>query len=615
MLKNLIVLLDGTRISSGAGESLHIRDLTLTQCVNSGAELTIGSVCSACVEATIAIPPSGPTLSSGDIFVLYKVDDEGNETSLGHFFMEKPTRRSANLYRITAYDSISLTDIDLSEFVKGLDGWPYRLGDFAELVCDACGLMLVSKNFPNSDFQVHQFYKSGITGRQILGWIGEIAGRFCRADSAGDVEFGWYTDDGITVEATGDRYYFGSALTYEDYEVAPIDGVQIRLADGEGGALWPTGDYSNPYIITGNPILLARVVEELEETMLTILDELKGLPAYRPCKVSLPVSLDIAAGNLITVVDKNGKQIPMLVMAKTQTRQRDTLECTGSAKRTSPTAINNQSSAQVAQQAVDSQTRQEIFDKLTEGGKIQGIYVQDGKWYVNAEHVQVLNLKAGSITAGKLSSVNGKTYFDLDNGTIVTNNITATGGIIGGCSIVGGVLKVPAANITGTLTVAGTGGNVFTAGDGKVSLAGWEVDYNSIRHGSLGASGSMWLCRTGTNSSPNSYGQSGIAETAATKTGWCITVGNKFGVDRTGALFASGATLIGTIKASAGNIGEWSILENGTLSSDHWGYVLKMNGRAIAITYATGTDSQGNTVEVTEQISWKDLILTVKSLM
>ena len=554
-------------------------------------------------------------LTAGQLVNLYKADDEGNETKVGIFRLETPTKKSDNVYKVTAYDLITDLDKDLSQWLKEFSNWGCTLAEFACEVCDACGLQMKDADFPNSTFPVPQFYKSGVTGRQIMRWVAEIAGCFCRADADGFVELAWYTDSGVTIQPTGARYYFAGALTYEDYEVAAVDAVKLRLADSDSGALWPDGDTENPYIITGNAILMAQITGDLKPYLEVIQSQLATLPKYKPCKVSLPAGLDIRAGRTVQIVDKHGNQFTTCVMAKTQKGQRDTLGCTGSARRTSPTAINNESAAQVAQQAVDSQTRQEIFDKLTEGGKIQGIYVQDGKWYVNTEHVQVLNLKAGSITAGKLSSVNGKTYFDLDNGTIVTNNITATGGIIGGCSIVGGVLKVPAANITGTLTVAGTGGNVFTAGDGKVSLAGWEVDYNSIRHGSLGASGSMWLCRTGTNSSPNSYGQSGIAETAATKTGWCITVGNKFGVDRTGALFASGATLIGTIKASAGNIGEWSILENGTLSSDHWGYVLKMNGRAIAITYATGTDSQGNTVEVTEQISWKDLILTVKSLM
>ena len=47
MRKNLIILLDGTEISSG------IRSCTYTESVNSGTELTLGSVCCACLELSV----------------------------------------------------------------------------------------------------------------------------------------------------------------------------------------------------------------------------------------------------------------------------------------------------------------------------------------------------------------------------------------------------------------------------------------------------------------------------------------------------------------------------------------------------------------------------------
>ena len=43
---------------------------------------------------------------------------------------------------------------------------------------------------------------------------------------------------------------------------------------------------------------------------------------------------------------------------------------------------------------MDAQTREDIFNKLTDNGTIQGLYVQDGKWYINAELAQIVNLVA-----------------------------------------------------------------------------------------------------------------------------------------------------------------------------------------------------------------------------
>ncbi len=616
MLKTIIRLADGTEISSGAREAWSIRNSTLTECVNSGMELTIGSVCSACLELEILDTAGTLKLTANDEIVLIKEDDIGQRTQLGIFRMEKPTKASANVFKITAYDRVSALDKDLTEWLQGLTEWVYSLDEFADLVCAACGVKRAGGNFPNALFPVHQFHKTGVTGRQLMGWIAEIACRFCRATADGEIELAWYAPSGVTIEPTGENRYFAGSLSYEDYNVTQIDGVRLRLAQSDSGALWPDNEADNPYIITGNAVLLAVVTENLIPYLEVMEQELAALPRYRPCQIDVPARLDLRPGHFVDVIDKYGKQIHTCIMTKIQTGNRDSYESTGSVSRDSSSAVNNQSTGAVVQQAMENQTRQEIFNKLTEGGKIQGIYVQDNKWYINAEHVQVLNLKAGSITAGKLISTNEKTYFDLDNGSIVTNNITATGGTIGGCSIVGEKLQVPAANITGTLSVSNNSGNViFSAGSGNVTLAGWQVDNNSIRNGDLGAYGSMWLCRTGTTSSPNSYGQDGIAETAATKNGWCITVGNNFGVDQTGALFASGATLIGTIKASDGSIGEWEIQDGKLVSASTYANKFKMNGNALSITYTTAPDSQGNTREVTEEITWRDLILTVKSLM
>ena len=51
MQKIIIELPDGTRIGSGANATYAIKSHTITECVNSGTELTLGSACCACFEA------------------------------------------------------------------------------------------------------------------------------------------------------------------------------------------------------------------------------------------------------------------------------------------------------------------------------------------------------------------------------------------------------------------------------------------------------------------------------------------------------------------------------------------------------------------------------------
>ena len=567
MLRNIIALPDGTRISSGAANAYAIRSCTITECVNSGTELTLGSTCCACLEVQISTKGEKLDLAAGQLIKLYKADDSGVEIKVGTFRLEQPTKKSDNVYKLTAYDMIADLDKDLSEWLKSkFTGWGCTLTEFADAVCVACDLQLKGMNFPNSTFPVPQFYKSGVTGRQLMQWIGEIAGCFCRATADGNVEFAWYADSGVTVRSTGDRYFFGGALTYEDYTVAGIDAVRLRLADSENGALWPDGNAENPYIITGNPILLASVTKDLPPYLEVIQSQLAALPAYKPCKVSLPACLDIRPGHTVQIVDKHGNQFATCVMTKTQTGQRDTLECTGSAWRSSSTASNNRTAAQAAQQAIANRTHEETLNSLTKNGKIQGIFVQDDKWHINAERVTLQNL------------------------------------------------KVKAADITGVITVLyKSGNNLFTAGDNAVTIAGWTADNNSIRHGDLGASGSMWLCRTGTKNSPGSYGQTtGIAGTAVTKTGWCITIGNKFGVDSLGCLFAQDAELSGKINAVSGKIGVWSISStNHALVSEYVsGCSVEIHSTGIKVHfYDTGGNLSSDVIKWSELLDMKKKVL------
>lgn len=73
---------------------------------------------------------------------------------------------------------------------------------------------------------------------------------------------------------------------------------------------------------------------------------------------------------------------------------------------------------QEAIKVVKGQTSEDVFNRLTDYGRIQGIYIEDGKWYINAEYAKIINILAESIVAGKLSSVDGKAFFDLDSGKI-----------------------------------------------------------------------------------------------------------------------------------------------------------------------------------------------------
>ena len=400
MLKTLIVLPDDTELVSGTGTVNAIQSVAITECVNGSQELTLGSVCANMVEVKIIAPQGGVNVSAGDELTVYRVAEDGIRHKVGLFTAEKPTRPSANSLSITAYDRVTWLDRDLTQWLAGLAEFPYTLYDLAAMVCAECGLELLNEEIPNGSYFVHRFSADGITGRQLLQWVGQIAGRFCRATADGQIEFAWYTpatthdigvtpyggnsvaisngnlliasknlsvaddasgnvtvnsdlltatDDGsgnVTIVLAADIktiMYYQNGLSFEDYTVAAIQKVQLRQNEEDVGTVYPDGitEAVNTYSITGNPLLTAATGTELQPIAQTLYEQLKDV-AYTPCKVSIPANMIIRAGNTVQITDRNGKTITAYVMTKTQKGQRDTLECTGSPKRDSTTATNNQ---------------------------------------------------------------------------------------------------------------------------------------------------------------------------------------------------------------------------------------------------------------------------------
>ena len=342
MVKHLLILPDGTEISSGYGTVSAIKTIKHTDMVNSGEEMILGSCCADMLEASLFTPGGSlPELTAGQEVQLYKVDEAGNRTKKGIYILESPARPSADTMKLYGYSRIIKLDKDLTEWLSGLAGWPYRLDDFCRMVCDACGVSPEDgMEIPNGGMSVYKFERPDVTGRMLLQWAGELACRFVTADPDGNISFRWYADKGITLDLGS---YYQGGLSAENYDVAPIDAVQIRMTGEETGPLWPEvlGN-ANSYIIEDNPLFPTDYTDASLPIIQTMMEELGGA-SYTPCKLSLPSRQDISAGDIVRVRDRNGRQINVYVMEKVTQGQNDTIHCTGSARRDSAMARNNKS--------------------------------------------------------------------------------------------------------------------------------------------------------------------------------------------------------------------------------------------------------------------------------
>lgn len=77
--------------------------------------------------------------------------------------------------------------------------------------------------------------------------------------------------------------------------------------------------------------------------------------------------------------------------------------------------IGGKTAAKIAQDAVDAQTQRSIFNKLTNNGQTQGIYLSGGLLYVNATYLRT----------GVISDAYGRNSWNLNSGALTTNYMTA----------------------------------------------------------------------------------------------------------------------------------------------------------------------------------------------
>ncbi len=377
MLKHKLVLADGTVLTSGPGSGNAIRRVTLTEQVSDSTDLCPGAACAACAEMELWAPENGLRITQGEELTLYRLDtDAGTENPAGIFLAEKPTKASANVYKVTAYDRMTLFDKDLSAWLRDNQGmFPLTLADFLRKLCARCGVALKAgtlDNLPNGGYTIRAFSVSGLTGRQLLQWAAQAAGRFARITADGTLELAWYEElsgkpviaaPGETLARTAlrlagsvlrtkagtiwrmgnaTRYYLQGTLQYEDYETAPLDKVQIRQSEDDVGVLWPADETgNNALVLDGNLLLTADTPDTLRPVARALYEQLQA-ERYTPLQVTVPFSESIAPGSRLDVVDPYGGVHHTLVMKRIIRGQVMELESTGNARRDSTAVVNRQ---------------------------------------------------------------------------------------------------------------------------------------------------------------------------------------------------------------------------------------------------------------------------------
>ncbi len=344
MVKNILVLDDGTEIAAGTVGQNAILSLTCTETVSKTTDLCPGAACSNKLEITIWVEPGTDLpVTSGTRLTHYR-ETSGHRTLAGTYWAVKPTSQTRNTYKIYAYDAVSLLDGVQSTWLRSIqDQFPMTLWKFAGLVAQRCGVTIANNSLPrNGTYLVQAFYADNLTGRQLLAWVAEASCTFLRATPDGKIEFAWYTD--YTSQSIGPTVYIRDGLSHDKFQTAPVVKVQIRQSDDDVGVLYPSDESGpNALVIQGNLLLTSATAEALKPVAQAIFETMQGV-TYTPLKVTVPADFPLPApGNIVSVTDARGNVLSSYIMTRTISGQQVTLESSGNATRDGTAAVNEQS--------------------------------------------------------------------------------------------------------------------------------------------------------------------------------------------------------------------------------------------------------------------------------
>ena len=429
MVKNILVLDDGTEIAAGTVGQNAILSLTCTETVSKTTDLCPGAACSNKLEITIWVEPGTDLpITSGTRLTHYR-ETSGHRTLAGTYWAVKPTSQTRNTYKVYAYDAVSRLDSVQSTWLRSIqDQFPMTLWAFAGLVAQRCGVTIANSSLPrNGTYLVQAFYADNLTGRQLLAWVAEASCTFLRATSDGKIEFAWYTDYS-TSQSIGPTVYIRDGLSHDKFQTAPVVKVQIRQSDDDVGVLYPSDESgSNALIIQGNLLLTSATAEALKPVAQAIFETMQGV-TYTPLKVTVPADFPLPApGNIVSVTDARGNVLSSYIMNRTISGQQVTLESTGNATRDGTAAVNEQSYKNLTGKMLEIKTSVDGLE--VKASDLTGKYT-DLKATVDGLSSEVKKdtkiTGGGNLILGSESFKNAKLQGNAVSGSSVTYNDTGS---------------------------------------------------------------------------------------------------------------------------------------------------------------------------------------------
>lgn len=365
----------------------------------------------------------------------------------GYFTSDKQPRRR-DIITINAMDRMQLLDRLQPSIVKWTDddgnvmtdnngndmkfnayiGFPNTVKDIIAQVCEHCNITLGNdiSTFPNVNYSIAEMPKlqQQVTYRNLIQWCAGFMGANAWFDWNGQLRFTWYDQTTSYVCDPANRYsgdYYENDLTVTGVQYTNAQNVAIVSGSAEYALDLKNNFLVGPYIAE----------------ILPVLDNALSGFTYRPFTATVVNAPYLWPMDVVQYEDKDGN-VYSSVLTNVNFSIDGTMaiqsvgETEQSNSAVSPTTLTPEQ-AKLINEAINgvnnlnqSLTQEEIFNRLTDNGEAQGIYMQDGKLYINLTYA-----RAGTLVLGGLDNQNGTLQVLDADGNLVgywdNSGMSATG--------------------------------------------------------------------------------------------------------------------------------------------------------------------------------------------
>ena len=324
--------------ADGTTELASIQSVTYHESVNADTDLRPGCVASNYIEVTcFGAQSDAPDV--GEALTYYQVVGE-TETLIGIFYAE-PSIPTKNSYSFVAYDAVHKLDADFSAWLSAhQDDFPYTVYQLVSQACTIAGVTLGTSSWDHSTMSVNAWYADGLTCRNILQYAAEIACKFVRCHSNGQIYFDWYSAvsnqriyPSSGTSGSEERFaYKQDGLTYDNYDTSAVVRVAVHpVGEDEVAYYYPANVTSgNTLNITNNALLYGASSTDMLSIAQSIYTTMTAFGTYRPMSVDMfPNECPFRTGDIVPVTDAQGVSFTTAIMEKTVTDSAVTLTSTG----------------------------------------------------------------------------------------------------------------------------------------------------------------------------------------------------------------------------------------------------------------------------------------------